>query len=510
MFLFYSIESSLKGLRLLCRFTGGMEQPGKSEKYALPLLLACALILSLLGANSALRSDEVWSVETASHSFGQMMAELKDDVHPPLFYLLLFPWMRLVGTSEVAIRALSGLLFVLAVWTVYKWAETLGGPRAGLLSAAIFLSCPLSLVAAQLARMYSLLLLASALSTWMYWNVFVGGKQRYLPWWAAANVVGSMTHVWFFFLLFAQGMHWLLWRRKDGLRFALGGAVSLTPYGLLWLPVLIRQLRKSSEATAWLEVPGLTDLEQLAFFYGGVFALALPWLLYQRFRAKTKEGQPVLGLLTILAVALAVPFAVSQVKPMFYARFTVIGLPIFAVAMGTWLARVCTWRVSVFLVGVTAAGSVYAAVYPTACDAQSAARLLAKQSGGSTAIFTALSRQPVDYYLKRSSGAPRLHETSFPAEIDAHPGYEGKVLAPERVTRYEIEAGELVRNLKLQHTRVFYFHGFHPELDQLLLPKLEREFHAVPDQGVKCKSANCYYTKISVFEPITPVIIPLE
>ena len=77
------------------------------EKYALPALLACAIALSLIGASSALRSDEVWSVTTVTQPFGQMMADLKDDVHPPLYYFLLFGWTHLFGTSEIAVRGLS-------------------------------------------------------------------------------------------------------------------------------------------------------------------------------------------------------------------------------------------------------------------------------------------------------------------------------------------------------------------------------------------------------------------
>jgi len=476
-----------------------MDRAHSWEKLALPLLLTGAAILSVLGANSALRSDEVWSVQTVHNSFSQMMAQLKDDVHPPLYYLLLFPWVRVFGWSEIAIRGLSGLLFVLSVLATYKWVDGLNGPHAALLAGAILMTCPLALVAAQMARMYSLLMLASVLSTWAYTNVFVEQKRSWLAFWIAANILGTMTHIWFFFLLFAQGAHWLLRRRKDSLRFVFAAAASLAPYAVLWLPILIKQIRKTGEATAWLQVPGISAIATTAFFYSGVVALALPLLVYRWFLGKQDRSPAIGGLLLMLIVALAVPFAISQVKPVFYSRFTVIGLPLFSVALATWLGPMSTWRTSLFLTTIAGAGCAYAIAYPP-CDAQTAVRFLnSHEADGGTAVFTALSRAPIDYYGRGS--LPHLAETSFPAEIDTHPGYEGNVLAKDRKARYEKEAYELVQVLKQRHGRIFLFQGFHPELDQLLVTRLSREFHALQDQTLTCKSTNCYFTSVTVFEP---------
>jgi uncharacterized membrane protein len=59
------------------------------------------------------------------------------DVHPPLFFWLLWGWIRMVGQSEFAIRSLSAALGVLTVVLAGALARRVAGPRAGLLALAI-------------------------------------------------------------------------------------------------------------------------------------------------------------------------------------------------------------------------------------------------------------------------------------------------------------------------------------------------------------------------------------
>src|SRR5207342_2884801 len=52
---------------------------------------------------------------------------LKRDGAPPLYYLLLHVWIRIFGSGDVAVRALSGVLGVIMLPLAYLAGRRLGG-----------------------------------------------------------------------------------------------------------------------------------------------------------------------------------------------------------------------------------------------------------------------------------------------------------------------------------------------------------------------------------------------
>ena len=52
-------------------------------------------------------------MDIATLPLGDIREALRHDGHPPLYYLLLHLWTEVVGTGDVAVRALSGVLSVL-------------------------------------------------------------------------------------------------------------------------------------------------------------------------------------------------------------------------------------------------------------------------------------------------------------------------------------------------------------------------------------------------------------
>jgi len=479
---------------------------------ALAFVLAVGTLLALLGATAAFRSDEVWSLNTVGNTFARMMDELRGDIHPPLYYWLLFPWVRIFGTSEFAVRSLSGLFYLGCVFALHRWGTQLGGARVGTIAASVYLTSPLAILASHMARMYALLSLISILSTWLYWSVFVdriadgtpaGARRtkRNLALFAVINALGTLTHIWFFFVLFAEGVHWLLLRRRNLVAFAAVMAASIAPYSALWLPTLWRQLGKSEEAAAWLVPPTLGDVGIVSFVYVGVVILLLPPAIWHAVKLRVRPYGWTGGLSVMLATALAVPFAISFAKPVFYSRFTVVGLHLFALVVAGCVARASNWQFPVFVSAIAVAGCVYSVLQPDTCDARWGAEYLARQaSAADSVIFTSLSRPPVDHYLRQLPNAPRFSETSYPAEIDAHPGYEGSVLAPTRQDALKKEAEELAARLRQRHGRVFFFRGFHPEIDVYLEHELDRQFERAEDKSVRCNGMSCYYNAITVYE----------
>ena len=130
------------------------------------LLLALVLRFHRLDAQS-LWNDEGTSVAVAQRDLVTIARDAAHDIHPPLYYWLLSGWVRLLGTSEAAVRSLSVLLGVALVALTYALGQLLRpqGERWAGLAATLFAAInPFQVYYSQEARMYMLLAVWSALA----------------------------------------------------------------------------------------------------------------------------------------------------------------------------------------------------------------------------------------------------------------------------------------------------------------------------------------------------------
>ena len=488
-------------------------EPRTRVVIGLVLLLLCSSFFALYKSNSAYTSDEVWSVKAVSSHYSSTMETLKADVHPPLYYQFLYVWVRLFGTGERVVRSLSGLFYVLSVFAVYGLGRTLYGSKSALLCATIYLCSPLAILSAQFARMYALLSLLSILSTWLYlqFSVKPDNSRRLFVVYILVNALGTFTHIAFFFVLFAQIVFHLLFYRRTRIKaFATAIVLSLLPYAFLWSPVLIRQLSKSEEGIAWVTKPDLNMAAELVFLYGGVLWLLIPVFVYLWWRSGFEPFSRFTQLrvttlpLWLLAITILTPLLISQVKPIFNSRLAIIGLHLFALTISAIIGSRTNSFLTLQLMLLTAAGLIVLHPGVTNCDNRAMAIYLSQRANnGDAVIFTSLTRLPIDYYLEQSTTKKDLFKTSFPAEIDKHPGYEGRITDPSRRTAFEREGQALVDNLARTHPqdgsrRIFFFHGAHPEIDSIVEKFLRERFELVPGEGVKCELSP-YFKEVSVY-----------
>ncbi len=143
-------------------------------------------------------------------------------VHPgengPLYTLSLALWLKVFGTSEVAVRLPSAIAGTLAIPAMYGLGRELHGPRLGLIATILLMISPYAHWYAQDAKMYSLALLLTIVSTWLLlvalrcggriWGVYV-----------ATMMVGLLVHATFMFVLIAHVVLLALaWRQGYGSR----------------------------------------------------------------------------------------------------------------------------------------------------------------------------------------------------------------------------------------------------------------------------------------------------
>ncbi|MBK8136122.1 MAG: glycosyltransferase family 39 protein [Chloroflexi bacterium] len=228
-----------------------------SRHQRLVLALAVALLLLAVWARfDRIGVQSLWNDE--GNSYGQSLRTLPDitinaaaDIHPPGYYVLLAVWRILTGESEFALRALSAFASLLGAAFAFALGKRLYGDAAGLTALAIVGVNTFSIMYAQEARMYALLALLGAASTWALVDLILSPGRRGTILLAATTAAGLYTNYAYAGLLAAQAAFGLLWLagsmidRRTTLpvikAVALGYGAALLLY-LPWLPTALRQV----------------------------------------------------------------------------------------------------------------------------------------------------------------------------------------------------------------------------------------------------------------------------
>lgn len=154
--------------------------------------------------------------ERPQTNWGQMLAALRGNVHPPLFFGLMLPWVQGLGMDPATLRTPALVFGLLCLPALVLLVRTTGGtwPMA-LLAAALFACSGYQVAHAQDARPYTLLTLLAICSATLAWKSIYAGRHRllYLTAWAGVTLLGVLTQ--YLFVLFGLWMAaWLLWRHR--------------------------------------------------------------------------------------------------------------------------------------------------------------------------------------------------------------------------------------------------------------------------------------------------------
>lgn len=330
------------------------------------LLLALALRFYRIGAQS-LWNDEGTSVALAQRDLATITRNASHDIHPPLYYYMLHYWVKLAGTSERGVRALSALGGVALVAAIYLLARSFDA-TTGLLAAFLAAVSPFAIYYSQETRMYIFLALFGALSMLAY-ERFAGelvgpGRERrtaatafYAAIYPLTSILVVYTHYFGFALLFAQNVAFLIrWLRgcpyeadEAGvsrkwlplLFWGVAQCVVLLAY-IPWLAMSWQTLRSWPAVSAPFSLPrflfsvcrvlplGVTVKEGLRNqLYGlGLSLLVLPGILCRL----GSEDEPKADILRTdttlyLLLPLGLIFALSLRRPMYKPKFLLLVAP---------------------------------------------------------------------------------------------------------------------------------------------------------------------------------------
>ncbi|RJP32671.1 MAG: hypothetical protein C4547_13200 [Phycisphaerales bacterium] len=175
---------------------------------------------------------------------------MRDDSHPPVYFILLYAWRRLWGAGDVATRLPSILISALSIVPVVLLCRLHGAGRIGLVIGGILAISHAHILAGQQARPYAL---SIALISTAYWLFEVMGRRwstltRRGRWIAACSygaclLAAMMTHYFAALALFGHVLIAVIRWRGSLLRAWLAAvAASAALFAVVWGPSLAAQL----------------------------------------------------------------------------------------------------------------------------------------------------------------------------------------------------------------------------------------------------------------------------
>ena len=322
--------------------------PGARERSGAPAWwpLAALVLLAALLRLPTLARQSFWYDEafTAVHVFhpslaATLKAMVKSENSPPLWYLIAWADVRVLGDGAFALRLPSALAGIATVPVAWEIGRQLAGRRAALIAAALVAVNPLFVWYSQEARVYALFVFTLALATLCFLRALAQPTRGRMAAFAVSGALALLTHYFSVFMLVPMAL-WLL-RERTRRRAAAGAVAALATVGLALIPLIASQ---GGHGTQWIGHWALSSrLEAIPQYYltgasgaplghGVELLIALPVLagaalgayaLRGDSRARDRAGAALM--LALLACGVLVPLALALAGADYLAPRNLVG-----------------------------------------------------------------------------------------------------------------------------------------------------------------------------------------
>jgi len=419
--------------------------------------------------------DEAYSVFAARLPLMEMLETLSRDATPPLYYLLLAPWIQLFGTGEAAARALSIVFSISGIALMGLLSLRHFSLRTASVVTLIMAFTPMHIYYAQEARMYSLLALLGIALVFFSLEYLTQKSRRALILAALFSLLMLLTHniaAWFVIAVNVAYLS-LCGDRKQMLHWLAAQSLAALCY-VPWLLIALGQAQEQSNVLAWfLDYWNAKSLVGHFMTTIGTFALGdFPPYLAIRSPLSTAPFLRIGALLIVCfgmyrwrhsnsARFIAVTFFTALILSLGYSalyhpvhipgRTDQAYLPLFVLlmALGIEGLRPRPLEGAVLLVGMVCALTINQVYNDYPAKNSSRTYLWELQSNlnpGDIVITTGLTWAETAYYLDR--WAIPVTVLSFPKTVEEHPGYLNYKELMRNPARLYSDADELARIAK--------------------------------------------------------------
>jgi len=341
-------------------------------------VVALVAVVAIQGAwhlgHASLWNDEAATWAISGHSFRGLFHVIQSsggDRGAALYYFVMFVWIHLFGSSEVALRALSLVAASLTMIPFHACARRLVAPTAAWAAGAVLATSAFYLEHARDARTYSLAVLLVVLAVWTFLRALESASPQDWFLFSVFAVLAIYVH-WFSALVIVALFVALLATRPEGeiRRRATTSAVVL---GAATLPLCVLVVTGANSGVDWIAPLNVAELRATATQFAGTGDVALQLVIAMLLvtglvaswaSRRTECPSPIV--VTWFSVPIVVTILVSIVKPVLVPRYLIIALPAYALAIGAGLSTFGRRRViPVALLTLTFVACCYADIWHT-------------------------------------------------------------------------------------------------------------------------------------------------
>lgn len=346
------------------------------------ILVFSAIIVSALTLYSqSIRLDEAQQLWQSTKSVPTIITVISEDVHVPVYTLIMHFWLQFFGTNISVARTLSFIFFILTIPALYKVAKESANEKIALLSITLFSLSPFITWYSNEARTYTLFTFITCVNHLYFLRLLRSNGRNGRFGYFLSSFVGFYTH-YFFLLLIASQLMFIftrfysffmekreefvnplipLWHNNK--RFIISYSVSLGSAMLLFLPWVSYILISGSYSNSQPIIPPPTSYNIFQTFVNFLFgfqsqgiqgALISLWpliVLFFFFIFTQKKHVQIhylgyFGLVTFLPIALV--FIGSYFRPIFLSRYLILVTPTFFLLLA-WILLSYSKKVSILI-----------------------------------------------------------------------------------------------------------------------------------------------------------------
>jgi mannosyltransferase len=418
---------------------------GLNYLVVFPVLVAAFLSFLYLDAKS-FWLDEVYSISFAKLSWSRLWVLISQrEANASPYYVLLKLWVGAFGDGEFAVRSLSAIFAVGAVFMACAIGVRLLDTRTGLTAGFILAVNAFFIQYAQEARGYTLLLLLVTFSMYLFIRAIEKQQYKYYIALGMTNALVLYAHFCGFLVVVAQLISLVFlppgtirWRRV--VTCAILTASLAAPLGVF-------MVTHQPSPLAWVQKPSLHDLFGLFKDFAGThkgnfpqrallvsyFVLCLfSFVFAVRVLVRFKRGQLLWrhGLvLCWLFVPILSLYLVSMFKPAFVARYLISCLPALVLLAAAGLSSFRTKALHMLATSILVVLSLHAIFYvyypEKKDDWRSAARFVVQngRAGDAILFYGPPAIVPFEYYYEKMNGRTDTLVSVYPFLLASPVGY---------------------------------------------------------------------------------------
>jgi uncharacterized membrane protein len=332
--------------------------------FLIPLIGAGILFLYFINASQlysqSIRLDESQSLWVSSKPIINILQTISQDVHVPLYAVLLHFWIQLFGNDIIFARTLSLLFFIATIPALYLMARESSTKMVAFLTVTFFALSPFMVWYASEARMYTLFAFITVLNHLFFLRFHKSNGQTGKLGLFITAIIGFYTHYFFLLIIATQGIFLFITTVIKSLKdreieerpfishlfqnkkqLVLYSSVIFCSF-LFFIPWLYFVISQGSASNTKPLIPAPTSYNIFSTFINFVFGFQSPtiqgllislWpliiiLFFFIFTQKKRIKSDVLEyfcLATFVPVLLA--FIVSFIRPVFLSRYLILVTP---------------------------------------------------------------------------------------------------------------------------------------------------------------------------------------